>query len=117
MTLVKRAPRRKRRRDFINTPVSPPFRYWLDRKTVSLALGTRPLTLSRWAATWAANNGQCGTGPEPVRFSKSTILYRWDDVMRSESPNTWLEIFNRQREEFIKNTSASAEPKVKGASA
>lgn len=116
MTLVKRAPRhyRTRRREFINTPINPPFRYWLDRKIVGLALGTTPLTLHRWAATWAANQGEFGPGPQPVYFSRSTVRYRWDDVTRSESPNTWLEIFNRQREEFIEATS---KPKQKDASA
>jgi hypothetical protein len=55
--------RRKPRRVFINTPVSPPFRYWLDPTTVSLAYGVTPLTLTRWRKAWAANNGQYGVGP------------------------------------------------------
>jgi hypothetical protein len=107
--------RRKHRRVFINTPVSPSFRYWLDPATVSLALGVTPVTLTRWRKTWAANDGQHGVGPEPVYFSKVKILYRWDEVTRSESPNTWLELFTRQRLEFIKNTSSPSihRPSVK----
>ena len=109
---MKRTP--SKRREFINNPVAPPFKYWLDPRTVSLAYGITPLTLMRWRKVWAANNGTHGPSPEPVRLSTSTILYRWDDVMRSESPNTWLEVFNRQRQEFIEATS---KPKQKGASA
>lgn len=107
--------RRKPRRVFINTPVSPPFKYWLDPATVSLAYGVTPLTLTRWRKTWAANNGHHGPGAEPVYLSPSVIRYRWDDLTGAQSPNTWLEMFTRQKEEFIQNTSApsAGEPSVK----
>jgi hypothetical protein len=107
--------RMSKRREFVNNPIAPRFKYWLDPRSVSLAYGVTPLTLTRWRKVWAENNGTHGPGAPPVYLSPSAIRYRWDDVTRAQSPNTWLEIFTRQREEFIRNTSAptTEEPPVK----
>jgi hypothetical protein len=56
----------------------------------------------RWVRSWKTTGFTSGTGPRPILMDDNTYRYRWDEVTNAQPGEEWLDIFRRNRAEYLK---------------
>jgi hypothetical protein len=80
-------------------PVEPEFVYFLTAAQTASAYGITEDSLSADRKSWQRD----GTGnfAQPVLMEDNTWRYRWDSVVGAEPGNEFIDIFKRNRREWI----------------
>jgi hypothetical protein len=80
-------------------PVEPAFVYFLTSAQTCSAYGISEQVLAEDRKSWS----QDGTGnfAQPVLMEDNTWRYRWDSVVGAEPGNEFIDIFKRNRREWI----------------
>ena len=103
----------KRRRNYVHRrsfhsvfvyPSKPlPFVYYVDSKSCREFLGTTRDTQSSWVRSWKSTGFTSGTGPRPYSQPDGTYKYKylWDELMNSQPGSEWLDIFRRDRAQWL----------------
>jgi hypothetical protein len=86
---------------FKHQPKEVPFRYYLTSEEVRDAYGIDREEQLRWTASWKRNGFQHGTGPRPFPQGDGTYRFLWDEVTNAQPGEEWLDIFKRNRKEFV----------------
>jgi hypothetical protein len=87
--------------DFVYPPKPLPFVYYVDSKSCREYFGITRETQLLWVASWKSTGFTSGTGPKPILMEDGTYRYEWNEVTNAQPGEEWLDIFRRNRAEWI----------------